>query len=103
MGKIIAAVSITPLGTGSPSLSEYVAKALKILDNYPDIEYETDPMFTILYGEKEKVFKAIMDMQEEVFKVGAKRVSVIIKIDERRDKEVKPKDKIESLKKHFKT
>ncbi len=103
MGKIIAAVSITPLGTGSPSVSEYVAKALKVLDNYPDIKHETDPMFTILYGEKEKIFKAIMDMQEEVFKAGAKRVSVIIKIDERRDKEVKPQDKIESLKKHLKT
>ncbi len=103
MGKIIAAVSITPLGTGSPSISEYIARVLKVLDNYPDIKHETDPMFTILYGEKEKVFKAIMDMQEEVFKAGAKRVSVLIKIDERRDKEVKPEDKIESLKKYLKT
>jgi uncharacterized protein YqgV (UPF0045/DUF77 family) len=36
-----------------------------------------------------------------VFKEGAKRVSTVIKIDERRDKEVSPDEKLESLKKHM--
>jgi uncharacterized protein YqgV (UPF0045/DUF77 family) len=56
-------------------------------------------MFTILYGEKERVFQAILEMQEAVFEEGAKRVSTVIKIDERRDKEVSPEEKLESLKK----
>jgi uncharacterized protein (TIGR00106 family) len=101
MGKIIAAVSITPLGTSTPSVSEFVAETLKVLKKFPDLEHITDPMFTILYGEKRRVFEAIMEMQEAVFHKGAQRVSVLIKIDERRDKEVKPFDKIESLKKYL--
>jgi uncharacterized protein (TIGR00106 family) len=99
MGKIIAAVSITPLGTETPSVSRYVAAALRVLEKYKDIQYQTDAMFTILYGEKERVFQAILEMQEAVFEEGAKRVSTVIKIDERRDKEVSPEEKLESLKK----
>ena len=102
MKKVIVALSITPIGTGSPSVSEFIAESLKILDKYPDIKYDIDPMFTILYGDKERIFKAIIEMQEEMFKKGAKRVSTVIKMDERRDKEQSPEDKIESLKKHFK-
>ncbi|MEO0254239.1 MAG: MTH1187 family thiamine-binding protein [candidate division WOR-3 bacterium] len=102
MKKVIVAVSITPIGTGSASVSEFIAESLKVLDKYPDIKYEIDPMFTILYGDKEKIFKAIIKMQEAMFKKGAMRVSTVIKIDERRDKEQSPLDKIESLKKHFK-
>jgi len=101
MGKIIAAVSITPLGTETPSVSRYVAAALRVLEKYKDIQHQTDAMFTTLYGEKERVFQAILEMQEAVFKEGAKRVSTVIKIDERRDKEVSPDEKLESLKKHM--
>jgi uncharacterized protein (TIGR00106 family) len=101
MGKIIAAVSITPLGTETPSVSRYVAAALRVLEKYKDIQHQTDAMFTILYGEKEMVFQAISEMQEAVFEEGAKRVSTVIKIDERRDKEVSPDEKLESLKKHI--
>jgi uncharacterized protein (TIGR00106 family) len=99
MGKIIAAVSITPLGTETPSVSKYVAAALRVLEKYKDIQYQTDAMFTILYGEKERVFQAILEMQEAVFDEGAKRVSTMIKIDERRDKDVSPRRKIRELKK----
>jgi uncharacterized protein (TIGR00106 family) len=101
MGKIIAAVSITPLGTETPSVSRYVAAALRVLEKYKDIQHQTDAMFTILYGEKERVFQAILEMQEAVFKEVAKRVSTVIKIDERRDKEVSPDEKLQSLKKHI--
>jgi conserved hypothetical protein TIGR00106 len=102
MGKIIAAVSITPLGTETPSVSRYVAAALRKLEKYKDIQHQTDAMFTILYGEKERVFQAIFDMQEAVFEEGAKRVSTVIKIDERRDKELSsPDEKLESLRKHI--
>lgn len=102
MEKAIVAFSITPIGTASPSVSEFIAESLKILGKYPDIKYETDPMFTILYGDKERIFKAIIEMQEVMFKKGVLRVSTVIKMDERRDKEQNPEDKIESLKKHFK-
>lgn len=100
--KVILAVSITPLGTKSPSVSKYVASALKVLEKYPELKYETDPMFTIIYGEKKRIFEAILEMQEAVFKKGAKRVSTVIKIDERRDKKVSPEEKLKSLKKWMK-
>ncbi len=99
--KAIVAVSITPLGTGKTGLSEYVASAIKVLERYPDIQYKTDSMFTIMFGDKKRIFKSIIEMQEAIFKKGALRVSTIIKIDERRDKEMDPEDKIKSLKKHL--
>lgn len=99
--KVIVAVSITPLGTGSPGLSEYIAEAIKVLEKYPDIQHETDAMFTIMYGEKTRIFQAIIEMQEAIFKKGAKRVSTLIKVDERRDRETTPEEKIKSLKKHL--
>jgi|Deesub1362A_J573_1020465.scaffolds.fasta_scaffold00163_7 uncharacterized protein (TIGR00106 family) len=99
--KAMVAVSITPLGTGKTGLSEYIASAIRVLERYPDIQHDTNSMFTIMSGDKERIFQAIIEMQEAVFKKGAKRVSTLIKIDERRDKEVTPEDKIKSLKKHL--
>ncbi len=101
MAKIIAAVSIVPVGTSSTSVSEFVAVTIRALEKFPDIEHQTDPMFTILYGEKNRVFEAIAEMQESMIKAGAKRLSTVIKIDERIDKPATPHDKLKSLEKHL--
>src|SRR5690349_4520571 len=85
--KVIAEVSFSPLGTPTPSVSEYVAAALAELRNHPRVQYQLGPMGTVLEGERADVIAAIEAMNEAVFRAGAQRVGTTLKIDERRDKD----------------
>ena len=92
----IAAVSLSPLGVGI-SVSEYVAAALRVLEQQDRVEWKLDSMFTTLEGEPEDLFVVIQAMQEAVFAAGAKRVGTLIKIDDRRDRpEFGMEQKVES-------
>ena len=57
--KVIAEVSFSPLGTPTPSVSEYVAAALAELRNHPQVQYQLGPMGTVLEGERADVIAAI--------------------------------------------
>jgi len=92
----IAAVSISPLGVGI-SVSEYVAAALRVLEEQDRVRWQLDSMFTTLEGEPEDLFEVIRAMQEAVFVAGAQRVGTVIKMDDRRDLPgVKMEDKVAS-------
>ncbi len=83
----IAQVSITPLGTQTPSVSHYVANCHKVLEEFPDIRWQLTPMATILEGDLDQILAAVRKMHEVPFGEGALRVSTQIKIDDHRDKE----------------
>lgn len=91
----IAAVSISPVGTGEVSVGRYVAAALSVLEE--GLKYRLDPMFTTIEGDLDHIFAAIRKMQEAVFAEGAVRVSTVIKIDNRRDRQVSMEDKVRSV------
>ncbi len=93
----IVEVSITPLGTGSPGISRYVADCHKILEEEKTIKYQLTPMGTILEGELDELLKAVRRMHEIPFEQGALRVSTQIKIDDRRDKEASMEQKLSSV------
>ncbi len=97
MGKAIVAVSITPVGSDSPSVSRYVAAAEAVLRRAGDVGYELGPMFTSIEGDLGRIFGLIAEMQEAVFAAGAQRVSTVIKVDERRDKETSMRHKVEAV------
>ncbi len=97
MGKIIAEVTVVPLGTGSPSLSKYVAEVEKVLKGFPRLKTQLTPMSTIIEGEWDEVFAAIKAMHEKPFEMGVKRVSTRIVVDERRDKDLSMTDKIKAV------
>jgi uncharacterized protein (TIGR00106 family) len=77
---MIAAFSITPLGTGD-SVSESVADAVRIV-RASGLPNETNAMFTNLEGEWDDVMGVIKRCVERVVE-DAPRVSVVIKIDHR--------------------
>jgi uncharacterized protein (TIGR00106 family) len=79
-------ISVVPVGTQSPSVSRYVAGAVRILENEPDIKYELTPMNTIVEGELGKLMSLAQRMHESAFDAGARRVVTTIRIDDRRDK-----------------
>lgn len=85
MPHVIVDLTITPLGTASPSVSQYVAAAEAILDQYPNIQRRLNPMSTTLEGELDDILTAIRQMHEAPFAQGALRVSTALRIDDRRD------------------
>lgn len=98
MNKVIAEVTVVPLGTASTSLSYYVAEVEKVLERYKNISSLLTPMSTVLEGSLDEVLKVIREMHEDPFLKGAKRVSTRIVIDDRRDKTISMKSKLEAVK-----
>jgi len=82
---VIAEISIFPLGTGSPSVSQYVSAAVRELEA-SGLECTLGPMgTTVEAASPEEVYAAVARAQAAVFDLGAGRAYTVIKIDERRD------------------
>ncbi len=96
MGVAIVEVSIVPIGTGNTSISEYVARAIKVLKE-SGLQYELTPMGTIIYGDLDEVLKVIKKMHDSCFVGNVARILTTLKIDDRRDRSVKPQDKVNSV------
>ena len=79
-------VTIAPLGTATPSLSRYVAGVERVLEA-SGLKHELTAMGTIIEGDLDAILAVVRKMHEEPFAEGAVRVSTLIKIDDRRDKE----------------
>jgi uncharacterized protein (TIGR00106 family) len=95
----IAEVSVVPLGTKTPSVSQSVARAVKVLEREKDIKYEITAMGTIVEGDLDRILAVVKKMHEETFGEGVARVLTTVKIDDRRDKAQGIKEKVDSLKK----
>jgi uncharacterized protein (TIGR00106 family) len=98
MNHIVADVVVVPLGTGSPSLSSYVAEVQGVLKKHTHIKSMLTPMSTILEGDLDDVLNIIREMHEVPFLKGAQRVSTRISIDDRRDKKISMQSKLEAVK-----
>ena len=92
----VVEVSILPLGTGTPSMSRYVADVLKVLKK-STLKYELTAMGTIIEGDLDEVLTWVRKMHEVPFGEGAKRVVTTIEIDDRRDKELTIEGKVKSV------
>ena len=94
-------LSVVPVGTPTPSVSQYVAGAVRLLQNEPGIKYELTPMNTIIEGDLEHLLTLARRMHQSAFDAGVKRVVTTIRIDERRDKPLTMSGKIEAVKKRL--
>jgi len=95
----IAEVSVVPLGTKTASVSQYVARAVKVLEQEKGIRYELTAMGTIIEGDLGRILAVVKTMHEATFAEGVARVLTTVKIDDRRDKAQSVKRKVASLKK----
>ncbi len=93
----LAEISVIPLGTKTPSVSRYVARAVKALQQEKDIKYELTAMGTIIEGDLDEILRVAKKMHEETFKEGIARVITTITVDDRRDKASTMGGKLESL------
>jgi uncharacterized protein (TIGR00106 family) len=90
-------ISVVPVGTKSPSVSEFVAGAVKIVKNEPGIRYRLTPMNTIIEGDLEQLLSLAKKMHDSAFDAGAVRVVTTIRIDERLDKPLTMEGKIKAI------
>jgi uncharacterized protein (TIGR00106 family) len=93
----LAEVSVVPLGTKSPSVSQYVARAIKVLEQEKGVKYETTAMGTIMEGDLDGILAVVKKMHEGMFGEGVARVITTVEIDDRRDKAQGMKAKLDSL------
>jgi uncharacterized protein (TIGR00106 family) len=87
------------MGTKTPSVSKYVARAVKVLQQEKDVKYEITAMGTIVEADLDKILEIVRKMHEETFGEGVARVVTTITIDDRRDKDLSMSGKVDSLKK----
>ena len=93
----IVQVSIVPLGTGNPSVSQYVARALTILKEEKDVAYQLTPMGTVIEGNLDRVLGTVAKMHASAFGDKVQRVLTTIIIDDRRDKVATMESKVKSV------
>ena len=91
-------ISIVPLGTGTASVSKYVAEAIEVLKIEEDIKYEMTPMGTLIEATSVgKLLDIAEKMHNRVLTGDIKRVVTTIKIDDRRDKKLTMRGKLKSV------
>ncbi len=94
-------ISVIPIGTGTPSIGDYIADAVRVLEEAA-VPYELTAMGTLFESEVKQALPLIQKMHEAAFKRGAVRVLSTIVIDDRRDKVVTIKSKVASVKRRLK-
>lgn len=93
----VCSISVVPIGTGSTSVSSYVAECQKILSDMEGVKYELTPMATMLEGDFAVIMEAVRRLHHVPFERGAKRVLTTVIVDERLDAPLTMKGKIESV------
>ena len=99
----IMEISIIPVGTKTASVSKYVVAAIEMLKKEKGIRYTLTAMGTIVEAEPiERLLEIAGKMHSIAFDDKVKRVVSTIKIDERRDKKLTSKGKIDSVEEKLK-
>ena len=96
-------ISVIPLGTGTPSVSDYVAVCIKKLKGQKNIKYTLTAMGTVIEAEStSRLLKIADEMHHAVLRGNIKRVVTTIKIDDRIDNKLTMKGKINTVLKKIK-
>ena len=95
----ICSVSVVPVGTGSTSVSRYVASCHEVLERADGIKFRLTPMSTIIEGELSRIMDIVEELHRVPFGSGAKRVLTTLIIDDRVDREITMDGKVESVRK----
>jgi uncharacterized protein (TIGR00106 family) len=93
--QVIADFTVIPIGVGV-SLSKYVAACEQVLQD-ADLEHQLHANGTNVQGEWDAVMSAVRRCHEVVHAMGAPRVSTVLKIGTRTDREQTMTDKVASV------
>lgn len=84
----IMEISVVPIGTQNTSVSPFVAACVKLVEQR-GLTYEVTSMGTEVEGEVDDLLALAAQMHQSPFAQGAQRVLTMIRLDERRDKELR--------------
>lgn len=80
-----ADISVIALGTGSASVGDYVREAVRVLERH-GLKHEVGAMGTAVEGDLADILEAVKEIHAACFALGAPRLVISLKIDDRRDK-----------------
>jgi uncharacterized protein (TIGR00106 family) len=80
-------ISVVPIGTGSTSVGDYVVEMQRLISKY-GLRHQLTDMGTLVEGDLDQLLAVTKVLHESPFSLGAQRVYTVIKIDDRRDREV---------------
>ena len=93
----IAEFSIHPIGSGT-SVSREVKAAVKSISKIEGLKFQVTPMATVLEStDLRKILKAVEVSHKTLRKLGSKRISSTLRIDQRLDKPRSMRDKVRSV------
>ena len=81
----VAELCLFPLGTGSPSVGEYLKPVIRVIEE-SGLKYRLCPMGTVVEGTVEEILELVKRCHEAIFNAGAERVVISLRIDDRTDK-----------------
>lgn len=93
--KVIVDLCVVPLGVGV-SVSRYVAACERVLSD-AGLKTQLHSYGTNIEGEWDVVFGAIKRCHETVHEMGAPRISTVVKLGTRTDREQTMDDKVQSV------
>jgi uncharacterized protein (TIGR00106 family) len=97
----IMEISVVPIGTQAASVSAFVAACVKLVEKQ-GLRYEVTAMGTEVEGEVDDLLTLAAQMHRAPFSLGAQRVLTTIRLDERRDKELRMAEKKAAVLKRLK-
>ncbi|WP_059173857.1 MTH1187 family thiamine-binding protein [Bacillus sp. FJAT-27445] len=91
-------ITVIPIGTETPSVSDYVAEIHKVLKKYDGkIKFQLTPMSTLIEGDLKELLDVVREIHEVPFQKGIQRVATNIRIDDRRDRESTMEGKLKAV------
>ncbi len=94
----IAELSIHPIGSGT-SVGQYVKAAIESISKIRGLTYQVTPMATILESSSlSTILKAVQISHDTLRRMGCKRISSMLRVDERLDKPRTMTDKVRRVK-----
>jgi len=85
--SVVAEIALFPVGTSDTSMSQVLADSVKVIEKY-GLQYEVTSTGTNVEGDLDAILKAVREMDEVPFNEGAKRVVLMLRLDDRRDKPI---------------
>jgi len=94
--QVIAEIMVAPTSSGT-SVSRYVCGVLEVIKETPGVTFQVSAMGTVVQGPLDTILQMTARMHEVPFNMGAQRVTTLLRIDDRRDKEATIQSKLKAV------
>ncbi len=94
--SVMAEIALFPVGTADTSMSQILADSVKVIEKH-GLKYEVTSTGTNVEGELSAILDTVREIDEVPFLEGAKRVVLMLRLDDRREKPITMSYEAQSL------